>query len=201
MKIYQLDFLSLFRCEKLKVAMSRRMILKLLLYTIITIFVVVVALGPSLIHPAQSVNWNTYYNQEYEFSIDYPDNSTGKLTLTPTSNLNETTIEFPNSGFEANMTVTNKTSNDLNHFVLEDFSNRVALYGNQSIVQGISNLTNGALTYSQQISSEDAGNDILIKKTFLEHGDKIYTFWFRDDSSAFDNQTYNTMSNSIIFLD
>jgi hypothetical protein len=181
--------------------MSRRIVLEVSLLTIFAIFVVSVVFGLFFISPTHAVNWNTYYNQEYGFGIDYPDNSTGKLTLTPTSNSNKSTIEFPNSGFEANMTVTNKTSNNLNHFVLKDFNDRVELYGNQSIVQGISNLTNGALTYSQLIPGKEAGNDILIKKTFLEHGDKIFTFWFRDDSRAFDNQTYNTMSNSIIFLD
>jgi hypothetical protein len=181
--------------------MSRRIVLKVSLLIIIAIFVVGIVIGLPFINPTDAVNWNTYYNHEYGFGIDYPDNSTGKLTLTPTSNFNESTIEFPNSGFEANMTVTNITDNDLNHFVLEDYKDRVALYGNQSIVQGISNLTNGVLSYSQLISSEDAGNDILIKKKFLEHGDRIFTFWFKDNSSAFDNQTYNTMSNSIIFLD
>ena len=180
--------------------MSTRTILKFTVLAII-MFIGILVSCPVISTPTHAVNWNTYYSQENGFSIDYPNNSTGKLTVTPNPNLNETTVEFPNSGFEANLTVTNKTGMDLSQFVLQDFNHHITSDGNESIHQGISNLTNGGLTYSLLISEGDAGHDRLIKKSFLEHDDKIFTFWFRDNFTAFDNSTYNTMSNSIKFLD
>lgn len=171
----------------------------------ISIIVLVVGFVTPQLATAQDTEWETYTNDKFKFSIDYPAHDVDTdfnteagdilfLTLGVDYGTDEEYMGITISAFSTNMS-------SLSEMVEKDLENLNQQNGPLTMFEGPMDKTVGDDKSCSAYSYSEYGETMIHRVVLCEHDDKQYRFDFKGKSILFyyEEEPYNHMIDSIRF--
>ena len=159
----------------------------------------------------QTQDWKSYIDPINKFRLDYPSIGFSSVDVTTDSPpFNGTYISLPTEDFTFEVYIVNKSSLPDNIKSASEYAEyeknniTIPVFGDASIFEDLISVKypnfNGT-TYTAVLYGYDVGGNVIIKKVFVDHIDKIFYFLIRDDITSFEERTSENIMRSVNFFE